>query len=148
MPLAFCCSDELAEGILWRKGGGKQTYKFPEDVDTKPDPRCQHCGLFVVFFTRKVGFAKLFTYYRIIVVLHTDGLFVRNASNTGKPSDASEHQTVGNCNGRVCILDFVFMAHFFSDKARVLRALGETTPWRTRPDQDWWEAGNHHCDHV
>lgn len=44
--------------IQWRKDGGKQVYKFPEDIQTKPDPRCNHCE-------KTVYKAEVVTYNRI-----------------------------------------------------------------------------------
>lgn len=51
-------NDELQAAIAFRKAGNSQVYKFPEDLETKPDPRCNHCE-------KTVYKAELVTYNRI-----------------------------------------------------------------------------------
>jgi len=45
-------------GIAWRKAGGRQAYRYPEDTDGRPDPRCNKCG-------KKSYQAETVTYERI-----------------------------------------------------------------------------------
>jgi len=49
---------DMSDGLAWRKAGVKQNYRYPEDTDGRPDPRCQKCG-------KKSYQAETVTYERI-----------------------------------------------------------------------------------